>query len=119
MAVKPKNGAAYDEALSLYEKLVETNPGVERKGATLPYTSHNGHMFSILYQDASVGLRLGEKDREAFLKKYKSKHPEQYGAILKEYVLVPGSLLKKTKELKKYFDLSFEYVRGLKPKKKG
>jgi hypothetical protein len=27
-----------------YEKLIATNPKVERKGATMPYTSVNGHM---------------------------------------------------------------------------
>ncbi|HXB39237.1 MAG TPA: hypothetical protein VNZ49_01775 [Bacteroidia bacterium] len=118
MAVKNKHGYSYEEALVLYEKLVKTNPEIERKGATLPYTSHNGHMFSILYKDGNVGLRLSEKDREVFMKKYKAKHPEQYGTVLKEYVLVPAPLLKKTKELKKYFDLSFDFVRTLKPKKK-
>jgi hypothetical protein len=38
--------------------------------------------------------------------------------VLKEYVVVPDELLAKTRELKKYFDLSVEYVGGLKPKKK-
>jgi hypothetical protein len=118
MAAKSKSPSAPPEIVELYEKLVATNPAIERKGATLPYTSHNGHMFSIIYKDGSMGLRLAEKDREAFMKKYKTAHPEQYGAVLKEYVLVPISLLKKTKELKKYFDLSYEYVRSLKPKKK-
>ena len=33
--------------LSLYEKLVATNPRLERKGSTTPYTSRNGHMFSF------------------------------------------------------------------------
>jgi hypothetical protein len=118
MAAKSKTPSAPPEIVELYEKLVATNPAIERKGATLPYTSHNGHMFSIIYKDGSMGLRLGEKDREVFMKKYKAGHPQQYGVVLKEYVLVPLSLLKKTKELKKYFDLSYEYVQTLKPKKK-
>jgi hypothetical protein len=33
-----------------------------------------------------------------------------------EYVTVPDSLLKNTKELAKYFALSYEYVGSLKPK---
>ena len=41
---------------------------------------------------------------------------EAYGAVMKEYVTVPDTLLGKTKELKKYLDLSFEYVGTLKPK---
>jgi hypothetical protein len=34
------------DKLELYEKLVATNPSVERKGATLPYTSLNGYICS-------------------------------------------------------------------------
>jgi hypothetical protein len=40
--------AGPQERLRLYEGDVEATPGVERKGATLPYTSRNGHMFSFL-----------------------------------------------------------------------
>ena len=35
---------------------------------------------------------------------------------MKEYVEVPATLLNKTPELKKYFDISFAYVSYLKPK---
>jgi hypothetical protein len=36
------------DKLALYDKLVATNPAIGRKGATVPYTSLNGHMFSYL-----------------------------------------------------------------------
>ena len=39
-----------------------------------------------------------------------------YGTIMKEYVAVPDALLKNTKELQKYLELSYEYVKTLKPK---
>jgi hypothetical protein len=45
--------AAPSDKLELYEKLVATNPSVKRKGATVPYTSLNGHMFSYLSKAAS------------------------------------------------------------------
>jgi hypothetical protein len=106
----------YEQSLTLYENLVATNPNVERKGATMPYTSVNGHMFSLLTKDAQLIIRLAPEDREAFLKKYKTKVPELYGAVMKEYAEVPDALLKKTKELQKYFDLSYAYVSSLKPK---
>jgi TfoX/Sxy family transcriptional regulator of competence genes len=35
---------------------------------------------------------------------------------MREYVTVPDSLLQDTDELKKYLDLSYEYVQTLKPK---
>ena len=39
-----------------------------------------------------------------------------HGKIQPEYVEVPDSLLASTRELKKFFDLSFAYVSSLKPK---
>jgi hypothetical protein len=102
--------------LELYEKLVATNPDVERRGATMPYTSLNGHMFSFMSKEGEVALRLPEEEREGFIKKYKTRLSEQHGAVLKEYVVVPEALLKKTGELKKYFDLSYAHVGALKPK---
>ncbi|HEV3236403.1 MAG TPA: TfoX/Sxy family protein [Gemmataceae bacterium] len=107
---------AYAEKLILYEKLVATNPKVKRKGDTMPYTSLNGHMFSLLTKEGKLALRLSSEDRDEFLKEFGTKLVEQYGAVMKEYVEVPDALLKKTKELKKYFDLSYAYVSTLKPK---
>jgi hypothetical protein len=56
------------EKLELYEKLVATNPKIQRKGATVPYISLNGHMFSNLSKDGKLALRLPAEEREAFLK---------------------------------------------------
>ena len=111
-----KTASAPDDSLELYERLVATNPAVERKGATMPYTSLNGHMFSFLKKAGTLALRLPSKERQIFLKKYKTKLCEQHGSVLEEYVEVPVALLKKTQELKKYFDLSYGYVASLQPK---
>ena len=111
-----KAAATPSANLALYEKLVASNPRVERKGAVMPYTSVNGHMFSFLTSTGKLALRLPEEARAEFLKKYKTKLCEQHGTVLKEYVEVPDALLKRTPELQKYFDLSYNYVAGLKPK---
>jgi hypothetical protein len=115
VAAKSKASAAPDK-LALYEKLVATDPSIERKGATNPYTSLNGHMFSRLDPSGKMALRLPAGEREEFLKKYKTTLFHPYGIVQKEYVSVPDALLNNTKELKKYFDISVRYVRGLKPK---
>jgi hypothetical protein len=39
------------DPVALYEKLVATLPGVERKGDTIPYASVNGPRFSNLTRD--------------------------------------------------------------------
>ncbi len=105
----------------LYEKVVATIPEVERKGASIPYTSHNGNMFSALHQPGIMALRLSALDREAFLAKFNSKLFESYGIVQKEYVTVPDDLLHRTEELATYFAKSYEYVKTLKakPTKKG
>jgi len=103
-------------ALVLYEKLIATNPSVERKGDTMPYTSLDGNMFSVLHKDGTVALRLPSPEREAFLKRYKTKLSEQYGSVQPEYVVVPPALLAKTSELERFFEMSYAYASSLKPK---
>ena len=100
----------------LYDALVETNPAIERKGAKFPYTSLNGNMFTIVSVNNEVLLRLPADEREAFLKKFDTTLGEAYGAVMKEYVTVPSSLLANTAELKPYLDMSYEYAKTLKPK---
>lgn len=85
MGTQKKVNAPADK-LALYERLVGANPGVERKGATHPYTSVNGHMFSCLHPSGSLALRLPEQEREKFLKKYKTTLFQSYGIVQKEYV---------------------------------
>lgn len=113
---KPATAFPPPEKVVLYEKLMATIPGIERKGATMPYTSLNGNMFSFLDKFGVCGIRLPEKEREEFLKKYKVKLFETHGTVLKEYVTVPDELLEKTTHLKKWFAISLAYVKSLKPK---
>lgn len=100
---------------ALYDKLIATIPEIERKGDANPYTSLNGNMFTLLHQ-SRLAMRLPEVEREVFLKKYKTTLFEAYGTVMKEYVAVPDDLLSKTKELKKYLELSYAYAKTLRPK---
>ena len=116
MVAKKENPAAPAEQVAYYEKLVETIPNLERKGATMPYTSMNGNMYSFLEKDGTLALRLPAAAREEFLTTYHTTLHAAGGTILKEYVTVPAELLKNTEELKKYFEISFEFAKTLKPK---
>jgi hypothetical protein len=111
-----KQELSSEEKVNLYNKLVASHKKAVRKGATIPYTSLNGNMYSYLSKDGFVALRLPERERDVFLKKYKTTLALSYGIIQKEYVTVPDSLLKKTGELKPWFDASYEYVSSLKAK---
>jgi TfoX/Sxy family transcriptional regulator of competence genes len=72
-------------------------------------------MFTYLNPSGILALRLPEKERAEFLNKHKTILFEAYGAVMKEYVTVPHSLLKKTKELREYLELSYAYVQTLRP----
>jgi TfoX/Sxy family transcriptional regulator of competence genes len=114
-AVKRKTARA-NPKVELYEKLIATISGLERKGDVNPYTAINGNMFTLLHQSERLAIRLPEDKRQEFLKKHKTKLFEAYGAVMKEYVAVPDALLNDTKELKKYLEFSHEYAKTLKQK---
>ena len=116
MASKKEQNNVPQVKLDAYRKLIASNPKIELKGATIPYTSYNGHMFSYFEKDGTFGLRLPEKEREEFLKKYKTTLFISYGIVKKEFVLVPANVLMNAKEFKPWFDTSFNYVKSLKPK---
>jgi TfoX/Sxy family transcriptional regulator of competence genes len=93
-AKKAKKSGVPADKLALFDKLIAGHP--ESSG--------------------TLAMRLPDGARTEFLKKYKSKLFEAYGAVMNEYVTVPDDLLGKTKELQKYLSLSYEYAKGLKPK---
>jgi hypothetical protein len=104
------------DRLALYEALVAGNDEVERRGATMPYTSRNGHMFSFLDASGTMALRLSADDRAAFIEQYHTTLAEQYGRQMKEFVVVPDDLAGRTDELRPWFDRSHEWIGTLKPK---
>lgn len=114
--VRGKTSQVSPERLRLYDRLIATQPGVERKGATLPYTSVNGHMFSFLAEAGKLALRLPPGDRDTFILRYGTRLHEAHGTVMQEYVDVPEELLADTDTLGPYFRASYAYVAALKPK---
>lgn len=107
----------YEERLKLYDQLVSMCTGFERKGKTMPYTSANGYMFSQLNKDAQIGIRLSKESGEKFKELYQATEFRSYGAVMKDYVLVPDELLKDLDTVAKYLQQGYEYVMSLPPKK--
>jgi hypothetical protein len=104
------------ERLAQYDRAIATLPAIARKGATVPYTSLNGHMFSFLTAAGSLVMRLPAGQREAFLERYDTKLHEASGTVLKDWVAVPDALLADTTALAPHFRASHDYVAGQKPK---
>lgn len=103
--------------LALYEKLIATDPSIERKGATIPYTSANGKMFTYLSPTGDLRLRLPEDERNAFMKTYRTKLALSNGVVMKEFVAVPPGLFARTAELKSYLAISRAHAERLGMKK--
>ena len=113
---KAKKGGVPAEKLALFDELIAVRPEIERKGANNAYASVNGNMFLLMQADGVLAIRLPEGAREEFLKRYKAKLHEAYGAVMKEYVAVPDAALGKTKEMQKYVAASYDYAKTLKAK---
>ncbi len=104
------------QKLEAYDRLIAAHPEIERKGKTNPYTSVNGHMFTHLDKTGTMGIRLPDDEREAFVEKFQTGPYVQYGAVMRGYATVPDELLQNTEELMPFLEISYAYVRSLKPK---
>ena len=113
MASKKPTSAIPTTKLALYEKLIATDPTIERKGVTIPYTSTNGKMFTYLSPTGDLRLRLPDDEREAFLKKYRTKLATSNGVVMKDFVAVPPALLARTALLRPYLGMSRAYAARL------
>jgi hypothetical protein len=103
--------------LARYEELIATDPSIERKGVTIPYTSINGKMFTYLSPTGDLRLRLPHDERAAFIKRYRAKVAVSNGVVMKDFVAVPPALLARTAELKPYLRVSRLYAEQLGTKK--
>lgn len=115
MATKKPHPTIPEVIFEKYDRQIASLPKQQRKGAKNPYTSHNGHMFSYLDPQGTLCLRLGKEDLTTFLSDYKTEKPISYGAVMREYAIVPESLWD-TEELTLLFRKSYAYVNALKPK---
>lgn len=106
----------WKENLERYDKLVEKCPRFDRKGKTMPYTSANGYMFSLLNKDGQFGIRFSKGVQEKYIKEFDSTIFKSYGAVMKGYVLIPDHMLEDLDKLSVYLNESYDYVMTLEPK---
>jgi hypothetical protein len=104
----------WNERLELYDKLVAQCSRFDRKGKSMPYTSENGYMFSMINKDSEVGIRFSEEVKEKYLSEFKTTIFKNHNAIIKGYILIPADLLKDEKRLVELLNESYEYVMSLK-----
>ncbi len=106
----------YKEQLKIYDKLIDKCPRFERKGKTMPYTSANGYMFSLLNKNGEIGIRFSKDVQENYFKKFNTTYFKSYGATMKGYILITKEMLEDLGTLATYLDESYDYVMSLEPK---
>ncbi|MDT7833303.1 hypothetical protein RQM59_12990 [Flavobacteriaceae bacterium S356] len=106
----------WEEKLKLYDELIAECDRFERKGKTMPYTSANGYMFSLLNKAGEIGIRFSKEVQEKYMSTWNSTIYKSYNATMRGYVLVPESMLKNTALIIKYLNESYDYVMSLEPK---
>lgn len=106
----------YQEKLKRYDAIVALCDRFERKGKTMPYTSANGHMFSLLNKDGELGFRFSKDVQQRYIEEFSSSLYTSYNAIMKGYVLIPEDMFKDPNQLATYLNESYDYVMSLKSK---
>ena len=106
----------WEEKLKIYDQLVAKCSRFERKGKTMPYTSANGHMFSLLNKDGEIGIRFSREVQKKYMDEFNTTLFKSYNAIMHGYVLIPDKMLEDLDNVARYLDESYDYVMSLDPK---
>lgn len=106
----------YEDQLRLYDELVAKCARFERKGKTMPYTSANGHMFSLLNKAGELGIRFSKEVQEKYMNDYDTTLFKSYNAVMRGYILITEEMLKDADNVVKLLDESYDYVMSLEPK---
>lgn len=106
----------WKERLEIYDQLIAKCPRFERKGKTVPYTSANGHMFSILNKDGELGFRYSKEVQDKYFQEFDTTFFKSHGATMRGYVLIPDHMLEDLDKLAEYLNESYDYVMSLDPK---
>ena len=106
----------WNQKLERYDRLVDQCPNFERKGKTVPYTSANGHMFSILNKDGELGFRYAKDVQQKYIEEWNTTRFKSHGAVMRGYVLIPENKFEDMDKLVAYLNESYDYVMSLEPK---
>lgn len=106
----------WQEKLARYDKLVNGCPRFERKGKSVPYTSANGYMFSILNKEGELGIRFSKVIQKKYLEAWGTTIFKSHGATMRGYVLVPETMFQDMEGIVTYLNESYDYVMSLEPK---
>jgi len=105
-----------EEKVKLYDAIIEAHPGCVRKGKNNPYTSMNGHMFSMVTKEGQVAIRMSKEVRVEYMDQVNPEEVFTYNTIMKEYISISDEMLQDQRAVMSLLDQSIEYIKTLKPK---
>ena len=105
----------WNENLRVYDLLVSKCSRFERKGKTMPYTSANGHMFSLLNKAGELGIRFSKEVQKKYLEQYNTTLFKSYNSIMHGYILISPEMLNDKGNMIRLLDESYDYVMSLEP----
>ncbi len=106
----------WKERLELYDQVIAKCPRFERKGKTMPYTSANGYMFSLLNKAGQLGFRYSKDVQKKYIQEFDTTIFKSYSSVMRGYVLIPDRMLEDLDKLVEYLNESYDYVMTLEPK---
>lgn len=107
---------SWEERLKIYDDIVSKCPDIKRKGKTVPYTSANGHMFSLLNKDGELGIRFSKEVQKKYLEKFNTTLFKSYNAVMRGYILITDKMLVDQDLVAALLKESHAYVMSLDPK---
>ena len=105
--------------LAKHDAIVAATPDIERTGKTMPNTSANGYMFSLLDKDGELGIRLPKTSIADFEKAHMAGETSDFrshGSVMRDYVRIPPDLMDEPSTLSRYLSDGLAYVMSLEPK---
>ncbi len=99
--------------LKRYDELIAQCDRFKRKGKTVPYTSENGHMFSLFNKANEVGIRFSKEVQNKYIEEFNSSLYHSHNAVMKGYILIPERLLVDDKLIVQLLNESYDYVMSL------
>ena len=106
----------WEEKLKVYDALVARCDRFERKGKTMPYTSANGHMFSLFNKAGEIGIRFSKEVQKKYMEEWDTTLFKSYNSVMHGYVLIPEKMLEDLDEVARYLNESYDYAMSLPPK---
>ena len=105
-----------DEKVNLYDALLAKCLRFERKGKSVPHTTANGYMFSLVNKEGQIGIRFSKETQAQYIESLNTSLFKSHNAVMKGYILITDRLLEDLDNVAVLRNESFDYVQSLKPK---